>query len=134
MFPPSGHPRPPTSVRQRLQRLIQTRLWGMDIAPSAWIAGSALIDRTWPRGIHIGANCIIDEEAVILTHDLTRGLYLDTWIAADAYIGARAIVLPGVSVGRGCVVEPGSLVASTLADGARVSGNPATVVSASSEA
>jgi acetyltransferase-like isoleucine patch superfamily enzyme len=105
----------------------------MDIAPSAWIAGSALIDRTWPRGVHIGPNCVIDEEAVILTHDLTRGLYLDTWIAADAFIGARAIVLPGVSVGRGCIVEPGSLVARDLADGLRASGNPATVVSAMSE-
>ena len=129
----SDTPRPPTSVRQHLQRLVQTRLWGMDIAPSAWIAGSALIDRTWPRGVHIGPNCVIDEEAVILTHDLTRGLYLDTWIAADAFIGARAIVLPGVSVGRGCIVEPGSLVARDLADGLRASGNPATVVSAMSE-
>jgi len=133
MSSPSDTPRPPTSVRQHLQRLVQTRLWGMDIAPSAWIAGSALIDRTWPRGVHIGPNCVIDEEAVILTHDLTRGLYLDTWIAADAFIGARAIVLPGVSVGRGCIVEPGSLVARDLADGLRASGNPATVVSAMSE-
>lgn len=100
----------------------------MDIARSAWIAPSALIDRTWPRGIHIGQDCIIDEQAVVLTHDMTRGLYLDTVIGARTVIGVRAIILPGVTIGDDCTVEPGALVTKDVPSGSRVQGNPARIV------
>lgn len=113
------------SVRQRWQRLVQTGLWKMDIAPSAWIAPTALIDRTWPKGVHIGREAVIDYQAVVLTHDQTRGLYLDTWIGDGAVIGARAIVLPGLTVGAGARVEPGAVVTRDVAPGVRVAGNPA---------
>lgn len=112
---------------QRWQRVVQTRFWGMDIDPSAWIAASALIDRTWPRGVHIGADCHIDEHAVLLTHDLTRGLYLDTTIGARTMIGARAIVLPGVTIGADCRIAPGALVNRDVPDGAHAIGNPARI-------
>lgn len=100
----------------------------MDIHPSARIAQTALIDRTWPRGIHIAANCVIGEEAVVLTHDMARGIYLDTHIAEGTVVGPRAIILPGVSVGSGCTVYPGSLVNKDVPDGAVVMGNPARIV------
>jgi len=114
-----------TSIKQRLQRLVQTRLWGMDIHPTAWIATTALIDRTWPRGIHIGADCVIAEEAVVLTHDMTRGIYMDTCIGEGTTVGARAIIMPGITVGRNCTILPGTLVNRDLPDGATVVGNPA---------
>ena len=117
-----------TSVKQRLQRLVQTRLWGMDIHPTAWIAATALIDRTWPRGIHIGADCVIAEEAVVLTHDMTRGIYMDTRIGEGTTIGARAIIMPGITVGRNCTILPGTLVNRDLPDGVTVAGNPARAV------
>ena len=85
----------------------------MDIGPGGWIAASALIDRTWPRGVHIAADVVIGEEAVVLTHDLTRGLYCDTYIGARTTLGARAIILPGVRVGCDCRIEPGSVVTRT---------------------
>lgn len=97
----------------------------MDIHPTAWIASTALIDRTWPRGIHIGAHCIIDHHAVVLTHDRTRGIYLDTRIGDGTRLGARAIVLPGITVGRNCIIEPGALVNRDVPDGAHMIGNPA---------
>ncbi|MEO8723328.1 MAG: DapH/DapD/GlmU-related protein [Sphingobium sp.] len=110
-----------------MQRVIQTGLWKMDIHSSAHIATTALIDRTWPRGVHIGANCIIADEAVVLTHDLTRGLYLDTWIGEGSFLGARAIVLPGVTIGRDCVVHPGALVNRNMDDYSEAIGNPANI-------
>ncbi len=99
----------------------------MDIHPSAWIAPTALIDRTWPKGIHIGAGCVLGEEAVVLTHDLTRGLYLDTRIGEGTLVGARAIILPGISVGRDCVIQPGALVNRDVPDFHVASGNPASI-------
>jgi len=116
---------PRTSLKQRLQRFVQTRIWKTDIHPSAWIAETALIDRTWPKGVHIEAECFIDEEAVVLTHDMTRGIYMDTRIGAGTIIGARAIVMPGITVGKNCTILPGTLVNRDLPDGSVVSGNPA---------
>lgn len=116
------------SLRQQWQRLVRDRVWGMDVHPSAWIAPTALIDRTWPRGIHIGADCVIGDEAVILTHDLTRGIYLDTIIGPGTRIGARAIILPGITVGRNCVINPGALVNRDVPDDHVATGNPAVAV------
>jgi acetyltransferase-like isoleucine patch superfamily enzyme len=46
----------------------------------------------------------------------------------DAFIGARAIVLKGVTVGRGAVVGAGSVVACDVPPMAIVAGNPARVL------
>lgn len=118
---------PAKTFRQHWQRFVQTQFWKMDIAPSAWIAETALIDRTWPRGVHIGENCMVDHHAVILTHDLTRGLYLNTVLEESCTIGARAIVLPGVRVGRGSVIAPGTVVIRDVPPFSSAAGNPACV-------
>lgn len=116
------------SLKQHFQRFVQTKLWGMDIHPSARIATTALIDRTWPRGVHIAQGCVIAEEAVVLTHDMTRGIYMDTRIGADTVIGARAIILPGVTVGARCVIAPGALVNRDVPDDSHVEGNPGRII------
>lgn len=100
----------------------------MDIHPSARIAATAHIDRTWPKGVHIERDVVIDEEAVVLTHDMVRGLYLDTRIGAGATLQARAMILPGVTVGEGAIVMAGALVNRDVPDGATVAGNPARIV------
>ncbi len=46
-------------------------------------------------------------------------------LGAGAWLGARSVVLPGVHVGAGAVVEPGSVVNKAVADNTRVGGNPA---------
>jgi acetyltransferase-like isoleucine patch superfamily enzyme len=110
-----------------LKRLIQTLVWGMDIHPTAWIEPSALVDRTWPRGIHVGPGTEIGEHVVILTHDFTRGLYLHTRIGARCRLGPRAIVLPGLTVGDDCVVMPGALVTKDMPANSVAIGNPAEI-------
>lgn len=114
--------------RRKWNRFVQTRVWKMDIHPSARIAATALIDRTFPKGIHIEAGAIIDEEAVVLTHDMVRGLYLDTRISEGAKLGPRAIVLPGLTVGKRANVLAGAVVVRDVPDGVTVAGNPAKVV------
>lgn len=116
------------SLNQMWQHLVRTRFWRMDVADSSWIAASALIDRTFPQGVHIAAGCVIGEEAVVLTHDMSRALYCHTRIAAGARIGARAIILPGVTIGENAVVEPGSVVTKDVAPDMRVIGNPARII------
>ena len=114
-------------LRMTFQRLVRTWLWGMDIDRSAWIEPSAWIDRTWPRGIHIGPQCYIGEESVVLTHDMTRGIYVNTRIGARCHIGARAIVLPGLTIGDDSVIMPGALVTKDMPPDSIAIGNPAVI-------
>lgn len=115
------------ALRRAVIRLIQVKVWGMDIHPTARIAPTALIDRTWPRGVHIAEGCVIDEEAVVLTHDMTRGVYMDTRIGARCRLGARAIIMPGVTVGEDSIVAPGAVVIRDIPPGSIAIGNPASV-------
>ncbi|MGH7011812.1 MAG: acyltransferase [Caulobacteraceae bacterium] len=112
-----------------LKRLIQIRIWGMDIAPSAWIHPTALIDRTWPKGIHIGPDCFIAEHAVVLTHDYVRGVYLHTRIGPRCRLGPRAIVMPGLTIGEDCLIAPGAVVTRDMPSLSIAAGNPAKIES-----
>lgn len=116
---------PKRGLKHRWVDFLRRRFWKMDIDPTAWIAPTALVDRTWPKGIHIARDAFVDHQAVILAHDMTRGLYLDTCIGVGAIIGARAIVMPGVNIGAGAIVEPGAVVVRDVGDGQRVGGSPA---------
>lgn len=58
-------------------------------------------------------------------HPATRGL---TRIGNDVWLGYRAMVLSGVTVGDGAVVGAGAVVASDVPPYAIVAGNPARVV------
>ena len=118
---------PAKRLHMAVQRLVRAWLWGMDIDRSTWIEPSAWIDRTWPRGIHIGPDCYIGEESVVLTHDMTRGIYVDTRIGARCHIGARAIVLPGLTIGEDSVIMPGALVTKDMPPNSIAIGNPAVI-------
>jgi acetyltransferase-like isoleucine patch superfamily enzyme len=115
------------TLQSKLRHFIQTRVWGMDIHPTARIAATALIDRTWPRGIHIGEDCVISDEAVILAHDFTRTLYLDTWIGARTRLTHRSIILPGLTIGEDCLVMPGAVVTKNVPANSIVVGNPSII-------
>jgi acetyltransferase-like isoleucine patch superfamily enzyme len=99
----------------------------MDIDRSAWIHPTALIDRTFPAGVHIGAGVQIGEQAVILTHDFARGIYLHTRIGARCNLGPRAIIMPGITLGDDCIVAPGALVIRDMPSGSLAVGNPARI-------
>jgi acetyltransferase-like isoleucine patch superfamily enzyme len=49
-------------------------------------------------------------------------------IEDDVFIGARAIILKGVTIGKGCVVGAGAVVAKSVPPYSVVVGNPAKVV------
>jgi acetyltransferase-like isoleucine patch superfamily enzyme len=52
----------------------------------------------------------------------------DVVIGNDVWLGARVIVLPGVTIGDGCVVGAGSVVTRSLAPGSIAVGVPARVI------
>lgn len=102
------------------------RVWGLDIGDGTRVHPHALLDRTWPRGLHIGKDCVIAANVAILTHDFTRGLLTETIIGDRCVLGERCIIMPGVRIGDDCLVLPGTLVSRSLAAGTRAFGNPLT--------
>ena len=82
-------------------------------------------------GIYTGDNVSIGPEASILTlgHDPQSSTFKDKGgdVVIDDYvwIGYRAIILPGVHIGKGAVVGSGSVVSQDVKPYTIVAGNPA---------
>jgi acetyltransferase-like isoleucine patch superfamily enzyme len=49
-------------------------------------------------------------------------------VGDGAWLGARCILLPGVTIGAGAIVDVGSVVTRDVAPNTRVAGTPAIVV------
>lgn len=124
----SDDPRRARSLRQVWQYLTRRYFWRSRVARSAWIHATASVDRTHPAGIEIGEDVWIGPYAMVLSHDMSRGLYARTVIGARSVIGARAVVMPGVKVGLDCIVAPGCVVSRDIPSGEHIAGNPARIV------
>jgi acetoacetyl-CoA synthetase len=111
-----------------LYRLVLTRIWQMDIGEGTFISLSAKLDKTNPRGVHIGKYTSLTFGVAVLTHDLVNNRNGDVWIGDNCFIGAGSIILPGVTIGNNCIVAPLSLIARNVPAGSLVCGNPARIV------
>ncbi|MEM8731294.1 MAG: DapH/DapD/GlmU-related protein [Pseudomonadota bacterium] len=111
-----------------VRRWVLCKVWGYDIHPTAEFSLSAKFDRTYPKGVHVGAKTYIAFDVRVLTHDRTRGLYVDTRIGENCFIGGNAMILPGVEIGDNCVVGAGSVVTKSIPPRTLVAGNPAVVL------
>jgi acetyltransferase-like isoleucine patch superfamily enzyme len=110
------------------RRFLFRGLWGMDIGRNCRIALSARLDKTYPRGVHIGDGTAVHAGASILTHDFPRQICADTWVGQECDIGARSLIMPGIRIGDHCVVAPASVVFKDVPANCHVAGNPARVV------
>jgi acetyltransferase-like isoleucine patch superfamily enzyme len=111
-----------------VRRLYFICVWRMDIGEGTAISLSAKLDKTNPRGIHIGRYTVVTFGAAVLTHDYINRRDQDVHIGDDCFIGAHSIILPGVTIGDNCIVSAGSVVARNVPAGSLVAGNPARVV------
>lgn len=93
--------------------------------------------------IHIGNHVMFGPEVMVIggghnttvvggfmkaTTEKTGNEDLGAVIEDDVWVGARAIILRGVSVGRGAIVAAGSVVSKSVPPYAIVGGNPARVL------
>ena len=116
------------SIVCTVRRQILVRIWKMDIGEGCIISRSAKLDKTNPRGVHIGKYSVVAFGAAILTHDWVNNCHRDVHVGDNCFIGAQAIILPGVTVGDSCIVSAASVVARDVPAGSLVAGNPARVV------
>ncbi|TAD83260.1 MAG: acyltransferase [Sphingomonadales bacterium] len=112
----------------RLRAVWLTRVWGMHIGSDVRISGKAYLDFTNPSGVYIDDMTLIAPGARVLTHDFVGGYHHDTRIGARCFVGANAIILPGVRVGDQCIIAAGSVVSEDVPAHSMVAGNPARVL------
>jgi len=106
--------------------MILTKVYKMDIAPTARVALGAKLDKTNPKGIHIGAESYVATGAVVLSHG--GGTYKKTCIGEKCLIGVNSIVLQGVNISDSVVVGAGSVVTKDIPANCAVVGNPAKII------
>jgi acetyltransferase-like isoleucine patch superfamily enzyme len=81
----------------------------------------------------IGAGCLIaDSDFHPIAYEdrdiPEKTLNAPIRICAGAFIGARTIVLKGVTIGRGAVIGAGSVVTRDIPEGVVAAGNPARII------
>ena len=111
-----------------IRRLYLVKVWKMDIHPFSLVSRKAVLDRTYPQGIHIGEGSAVNFDAVILTHDMASSKRLHTRIGRYSAVGARSIIMPGVTVGDHALVAAGAIVTKDVPDRTIVAGNPARII------
>jgi putative colanic acid biosynthesis acetyltransferase WcaF len=135
-------------------RVLLLRMWGARIGAGCLVYGDAVIWAPWHLSmgdgaaigdeaeiynvapIALGARAVVSQKAFLCSasHDHRHEDFPLTsapiTLGERAWVAARAIVLPGVSIGAGAVVGAGSVVTRDVAPGCTVAGNPARVVRA----
>lgn len=117
----------------------------LSIADKVWIWHHSIIDAT--EGIEIGEGCQIGAWVGIFTHGSESSIRLlgqqytsipntarkgytrgKVKIGAYSFIGAGARVLPGVEIGKGCLIVSGALVNKSVPDYSIVAGQPGKII------
>ena len=81
--------------------------------------------------IEVGASAVVAQEAYLCTgtHDFNKKNFSlitsKIFVGEEAFIGARAFILPGVTIGRRTVVGACAVVTRSVPDRITVVGNPA---------
>ena len=133
-------------------RLFVLRLWGARLHGRPFVHQRARIQIPWKLTlqdraclgdranvyslgeIEIGARATVAQEVYLCggTHDFSDpALPLQTApirVGADAFVGVRAVVLPGVNIGAGAVVGAGSVVTRDVPARSIAAGNPCRVL------
>ncbi len=135
-----------------LRRLLYSSVFRMQISPGAFISMGIKVLSPWKikvgrnatinsgcfldgrEGIVIGDNVNISWDAYILTlqHDPDDAMFSTVGspvcIEDYAWIATRAIVMPGVRIGKGAVVGANAVVTKDVEDFTIVAGNPARAI------
>lgn len=107
--------------------------WLLTVGDYSWIGEDVWIDNL--AEVSIGSNCCLSQGAMLLcgNHNYrlpTFDLMVKPIIVEDgAWVGAKSVVCPGVTVGRDSILTVGSMATSNLEAGKIYQGIPAVVKS-----
>ena len=113
----------------KLRRGLYRRL-GCQMAQDVQFIGlNTYIDDVFPELISIESGVVIALRAIILAHDDASHTVAPVRLCKNCFIGAGAIILPGVTVGEGAIVGAGAVVSSDVLPHSTVGGVPAKILS-----
>jgi maltose O-acetyltransferase len=107
---------------------------GLRLGSNVFVAGGTHLDPDFCWLIDIGDDTVISLGVMVLAHDASTRRHIGytrvapVRIGSRVFIGAHAIVLPGVTIGDDAIVGAGSVVRHDVAPGTVVAGNPARVL------
>ena len=116
-----------------------------DIEKTGFIATSVKFDSLeYSHMIELGEHTIISSNVLILVHDYSIATAIRTFrpvtagalphflkkvkIGNNCFIGARAIILPGTTIGDNTIIGAGSVVKGEIPNGVVIAGNPAKII------
>ncbi|WP_448246086.1 acyltransferase [Thalassotalea agariperforans] len=106
------------------------KIFGINIGKGTIISLKAQLDKTNPKGLYIGEYCYLAADSLILSHDYINRIHVKTTIGNNVFIGAKVIVLPGVTIANNVIVAAGAVVNKDITtSNVIVAGNPARIVS-----
>ncbi len=92
---------------------------------------NAYVDDLIPQAVTIGENFVASFNSMIIAHDASLYNHIkkhrieEILIGDNVFLGAGAIILPGVTVGNGAIIGAGSIVTKDIQPYTVVAGNPA---------
>jgi acetyltransferase-like isoleucine patch superfamily enzyme len=103
------------------------RIRGVSVGKEVKIAHDVLIDSGAPQDIILGDYVTISPRAVICAHTDTGLSETGTHVTIQegSWIGAGALILPGVTIGKYCVIGAGAVVNQDIPDFTLALGVPA---------
>jgi acetyltransferase-like isoleucine patch superfamily enzyme len=115
------------------------RLMGISIARNVFIGLDCMLDSSYPELIRIEDDVVLSFRVMAIAHDDAKGLdqtssrrddmtVAEVVFARGCYVGAGAILLPGVTVGEEAVVAAGAVVTRDVPPRSVVGGVPARVL------
>ena len=98
------------------------RCRGVKIGANVWISNYVHIDELHPEAVTIGANSSIGLRTTIFTHlywgpRRAGGHVMPVHIEEDVYIGPHCVILPNVRIGKGSVIQAGTVVSRNVPPG-----------------
>jgi carbonic anhydrase/acetyltransferase-like protein (isoleucine patch superfamily) len=112
------------------KRLLRKR--GVQVADKAWVDLGCWIEMTTPQSVIIEDYAKLAYGVIVFAHDAAVNSVVDlpmrvktTRIGYNSAVGARSIVMPGVTIGEHCGVVPGSVVTKDIPDRTVWGGDPA---------
>ena len=115
-------------ILRKIRLFYYNKYHGMSIHPTVRISTAARLDKTNPKGVVINAYTHITFGAAILTHDMCTRKRATTIIGKNVFIGANAVIMPGVKISDNVIVGAGSIVTKDVPSNVIVAGNPAVIL------
>lgn len=111
-----------------VRRWYLCKVFKMNLSDSCRFSLKVNFDKTNPKGVYVDDETYIAFGTVVLTHDMCREFHTNTYIGKRCFIGAHALIMPGIRIGDECIVGAGSVVTKDVPSGSVVGGNPAKVI------